>query len=267
MNDPRHVFAYLKARRNLEHEQKDLCSLPDDLELPSEAYKESPEFNQARSTAEGTTTIHGGHVLKTIRGMGTVYDWRTSPWTPSNGGRITPLVFVQHIPVVPNMAGIADFVRLRDVLVAQGLMVQNATDRDGNVALYTPMNVLCYQARGANQQSCGTEHMHMTIGEDWTKRQLRAAAWLVNLAKEKHGIPVHWGRLSNGTGVARVSERGGTSHQEVSNAAGFHDRSDPGVKDRDPGGGYDREYVYHCVTVWRERIRNGTADSKGFEGI
>lgn len=260
-------FAYKRARLHMEHEQKDLCSLALDPVLHADAATTHPAFATAAKARVGASIIGGGTVLKDIPGMGRIYDWRTSPWTPANGGRINPIVFVQHIPVVPNMVGIADFVRLRDVLVAQGLMVQNSTDREGNVALFTPMNVLCYQARGANQVSCGTEHMHMTIGEEWSKKQLRAAAWLINLAKEKHGIPAHWGKLGDGDGVVRVLERGGTSHQEVSDAAGFHDRSDPGIKGRDPGGGYDREYVYRCVTVWRERIADGTADTKGFEGI
>jgi hypothetical protein len=251
----------------------DFCGVQTDLALAGavplvpEAYEESDAFKAARSLADGQEIPHGGHKLKTIKGMGSVYDWRTSPWTPANGGKINPLVFVQHIPVVPNLVGIADFIRLRDVLVAQGLMVQSSTDREGNVALFTPFDILCYQARGANQLSCGCEHMHLTIGEDWSKKQLRAAAWLVNLAKEKHGIPAHWGKLGSGAGVVRVAQRGSTSHEEVSIAAGFNDRSDPGVKGKDPGGGYDREYVYRCVTVWRERIKDGTADSKGMEGI
>jgi hypothetical protein len=229
----------------MEHEEKDLCSVSIDAAITPEAAMMHPEFAAAIKAPEGATIIGDGKVLKDVRGMGRIYDWRASPWTPASGGRINPIVFVQHIPVVPNMAGIADFVRLRDVLVAQGLMVQNATDRDGNIALYTPMNILCYQARGANQMSCGTEHMHMAIGETWTKRQMRASAWLVNQAKDKYGIPAGMADLEPGGGIVRVARRGQTSHRMVSDMAGYHDRTDP-------GGGYDWEYVYHCVLFYRQ---------------
>src|SRR5215207_3196520 len=102
--------AYHRARLHPELEQRDLCST--DIYLDTEALTEHPEFNQARSAPDGAGIIGNGKILKRIPGMGTVYDWRASPWTPANGGRITPVVFVQHIPVVPNMSGIADFVRL-----------------------------------------------------------------------------------------------------------------------------------------------------------
>jgi hypothetical protein len=259
----RNRIEYAKAKRHPEDEQADLCSTGQDVvgaDYYADADIESPEFIVARSAADGASVPHGGRKLKTIKGMGSIYDWRTSPWTPANGGRIRPLVFVQHIPVVSNIAGIADFVRLRDVLVAQGLMVQNATDAEGNVAMFTPMDVLCYQARGANQVSCGTEHMHASIGEEWSQKQFRAAAWLVNQALDKFGIPAFNGELGGGNGTVRVIQRGQVSHMRVSQAAGFNDRSDPGP-------GYDWERVRSYVLGWRERIRNGTADSKGFEGL
>lgn len=245
---------YEKALLNPELELRDFCNEydshgeSDSFTHPgatSIAFQESPEFNAARTAPEGATIVGGGVVLKKVRGIGTVYDWRKSPWTPANGGRIKPLVMVQHIPVVPNMAGIADFVRLRDVLVAQGLMVQSATDRDGNIALFTPMDILCYQAKGANQQSCGIEHMHMAVGEEWTRRQLRASAWIINQAKNKYGIPAHVGALADGPGVVLVRERGQVSHMRVSQAAGYNDRIDPGNL-------YDWEYVYHCVVYYRD---------------
>lgn len=268
------IISYRSALKGVdEHEQKDLCSLEHALsgaidkvaageEYPSLADYNiaSPHFEHARAAAAGAAIIGGGKVLKKVPGMGTVFDWRDTNWSQPNGGIIKLLLFVQHIPVVPNLAGIADFVRLRDVLVAQGLMVQNATDRDGNVALYTQMNRLCYQARGANQFSCGTEHMHMTIGETWSKQQLRASAWLVNQAKEKHDLPAAMGELGRGNGIARVVRHGQTSHRLVSWAAGFNDRVDPGP-------GYDWEYVHYCVVKYRERIVDGTADSKGFVGL
>jgi hypothetical protein len=249
--------SYEQALLHPELELRDVCDLAahdglarvaEGFEFPEVnfdiAHQESEDFKFAATQPVGTTIIGGGVVLKKVKGMGTVYDWRKSPWTPANGGKIKPLVFVQHIPVVPNLAGIADFVRLRDVLVAQGLMVQNATDRDGNVALFTPMDVLCYQAKGANQQSCGTEHMHMSVGEEWTRRQLRASAWLINQAKEKHGLPAHMGALGNGPGIVKVIERGQVSHMRVSQAAGYNDRTDPGQL-------YDWEYVNHCVIYYR----------------
>ena len=251
------AVAYRGALQNLQHEQKDICNEHDDLSAHplAEAYEPSPEFEAVRLVESPTaaavakvakaTLIGGGRVLKTVPGMGTVYDWRTSPWTPANGGRITPLVFVQHIPVVPNMAGIADFVRLRDVLVPQGLMVQTATDRDGNIALYTHFDQLCYQARGANQISWGCEHMHISTSEDWTKRQFRASAWIVNQSLDKLSIPTYTAELRSGSGVVGVARRGQTSHQRVSAAAGYNDRSDP-------GRGYDWEYVRHCVRWYRD---------------
>jgi hypothetical protein len=157
------------------------------------------------------------------------------------------LVGVQHIPVVPNVTGIGDFVTLRNVLVQQGLMVQTATDREGNVALYTPFNVLCYQARGANQVSWGCENMHLSTGEAWSKKQLRAVAWVVQLAEAKHGIPVSKGRLGAGSGLARVLNRGAVTHEDVSNKAGFHDRTDPGE-----GEWGEWAYVQHAVRFFRE---------------
>jgi hypothetical protein len=239
-------YAYRNALKGAaEHEQLDLCESMASYEFPPEAFEESPQFNVARLKAESEPIVGHGVVLKQVRGMGTVYDWRKSPWTPANGGKINPLIFVQHIPVVPNMAGIADFVRLRDVLVAQGLMVQNATDREGNVALFTPMNILCYQAKGANQQSCGTEHMHLTLNEPWTRHQLRASAWLVNQARDKYNLPTIIGTLDDGPGVVRVFKRGQVSHMRVSQAAGYNDRTDPGL-------GYDWEYVHHCVAYYRD---------------
>lgn len=245
------ALAYRKAKKYPELEEMDFCSRQHDYQtrgdlaqLGMHLDRPDPIFSVQRSQPAGTTIVGGGKILKTVPGMGTIYDWRGTAWSQPNGGTIKPLIFVQHIPVVPNMAGIADFVRLRDVLVAQGLMVQNATDKDGNIALYTHMDRLCYQARGANQVSCGTEHMHMTLGEPWSKQQLRASAWLVNQAKDKYGLPVHQGVLKPGNGLVRVAQRGQTTHQRVSDAAGYHDRSDP-------GSGYDFEYVYHCVVYYR----------------
>jgi hypothetical protein len=238
---------------NLFHEQRDIHDADDALasalrqeDLYAHLRAAPAKVGDLLSAPLGSSIIGGGHVLKDVKGMGKVYDWRTSPWTPANGGSIKPLAFVHHIPVVPNSVGIGDFVTLRNVLVAQGLMVQTATDREGNVALFTPFNRLCYQAKGANQITCGCEHMHLTTGEAWTKHQLRASAWLVNQALEKHGIPATaWASLGSGKGFVTVKRRGQTTHESVSAHAGFHDRTDP-------GHGYDKEYVDHCVHYYRK---------------
>lgn len=187
----------------------------------------------------GASIPHQGKVLKTIDGMGTVYDWRDSSWTQPNGGRITPLLGVQHIPVVRNVDGYGDLITLVEVLLAQGLMVQQGTDREGNVGLFTPGDYLCWQARGANQVSWGTEHMHLTTSEDWTKRQLRAAAWVNQLNRRHYGTVGTRASLGSGDGVVRVIHGGQTTHQAVSAKAGYNDRSDP-------GSGYDFEYVAFC---------------------
>ena len=235
--------AYRKALDNLANEERDLHEIDDLLE---EVLGRADE--PALGPLGAGRLPGGGKVLKDIRGMGKVYDWRTSSWTPSNGGKIPVHAFVHHIPVIRNVKGIADFIRLRDVLVAQGLMVQTATDREGNAALYTPFNSLCYQARGANSFTTGCEHMHFSTSEDWSKSQLRASAWLVNLCKEKHNTPaLQRAQLARGAqGVARVTRKGQTTHEAVSKAAGYHDRSDPGPK-------YDWEYVNHCVRFFRKR--------------
>ena len=242
------IFAYRKAKQHPEHEQLDACSeywvgIPDDADVPPSGLFDVAEEGLTDAKV-GDRLIGDGKVIKEIRGAGKVYDWRTSSWTPANGGEIRPLMFVHHIPVVRNVAGIGDFITLRNVLVTQGLMVQCATDREGNVALYTPFDQLCYHARGANQISTGCEHMHASTGEAWTKRQLRAAAWVVQLAERKHGIPAKWGALGAGAGAVRVVRKGQTSHETVSAKAGYNDRSDPGP-------GFDWAYVAHCVHYFK----------------
>jgi hypothetical protein len=107
-----------------------------------------------------------------------------------NGGLIGLRACVWHIPVVANVDGRGDFDTLRRVLLQQGLMVQFATDSEGNVALYTRANRLCYQARGGNQITCGVEQMHMTTGEPWSRKQLRAGGWIANYLEREFGIPL-----------------------------------------------------------------------------
>jgi N-acetylmuramoyl-L-alanine amidase len=168
---------------------------------------------------------------RAIPGMGgKVFDFRGTGLCPPNGGRIRPLLMVHHIPVVPQQAGTGDFVRLGQILRGQGLAIQAATDAEGNVALYTRFDELCFGHRGANQLACGIEHMHFTVDEPWTEQQMRAAAWCANRVWDAFGVPPRKGHLLPGSGLVRVTRRGHTSHMEVSNLAGFHDRSDPGPR-------------------------------------
>jgi hypothetical protein len=167
--------------------------------------------------------------VEQIPGAGRLYDWRGTGMLPPNGGKTPKTVMVEHIPVVANQPGITDFETLARVLKVQGLSLQAATDSEGNVALYNDLGTLCFQARGLNTASCGVEHMHATITEPWSRRQFRAAAWLWVRAKRSHGIPYTRAVLgSGGHGIATVRAKGHATHQAVSAAAGFHDRSDPG---------------------------------------
>jgi hypothetical protein len=81
--------------------------------------------------------------------------------------------------------------------------------------------------------------MHMSISEPWTKRQLRAAAWVNQLERRHVGTAQHRASLAPGNGTVRVLHGGQTTHEAISAYAGYHDRTDP-------GGGYDFEYVAHC---------------------
>lgn len=199
-------------------------------------------------------------VIKELRGAGRIYDWRNTGLLPPSGGRIRLQIMVEHIPVVPNQAGTGDFIQLANVLRAQNLSLQAATDREGHVALYTHLDRLCWQARGANQVSCGVEHMHMSISEDWSRKQLRASAWLWQYAEHAYGIPMQNGRLASGPGFVKVTRRGHVSHRAVSRAAGFNDRSDPGPR-------YDWAYVKRAAEFY---VRHGgftRRTSTGWVGV
>ena len=180
------------------------------------------------------------HVIREVPGMGKVFDFRGTGLLHGTGVKIRPQIGVMHIPVYPNKPDYQDFLGLAGVLRDRGLNLQTATDRDGNVALFTRMDEMCWQAKGANQVSWGCEHMHMTVSESWTRRQLRAAAWLTYRSWRDYGIPPQMADLEPGRGVVRVKRRGITSHKNVADKAGFHDRIDPGPK-------FDWEYVFHCV--------------------
>lgn len=228
-----------------ELEKLDHCSSDDFADALAAAVEADggdphPDWRKIADLPEGATIPHGGKVLKSVKGMGTVYDWRQSPWTQPNGGRIVPHLGIQHIPVIRNVDGYGDLITLEEVLQAQGLQVQQGTDREGNVALFVPGDFLCYQARGANSLSWGTEHMHMATSEPWTKRQLRAAAWVNLLNHREFGTPLTRATLaSGGPGLVRILHRGQTTHEAEAKAAGFNDRSDPGP-------GFDFAYVAHC---------------------
>jgi len=165
-----------------------------------------------------------------------VWDFRHI--TQPNGGRIEIRACVHHIPVIRDQAGKGDLELLRKVLLDQGLMVQFGTDREGNVAIYTPADRLCFHARGGNSVTCGIEHMHFGVNDPWTDKQFRAAAWIVQLLNHKHGLPMRMAVVEpDGSGRVRVTRTGHTSHQEISAKARFNDRSDAG-----PGFDYDRVF-------------------------
>ena len=176
-------------------------------------------------------------VIKELDGAGKVFDYRGTGLLRPSGGLIQPQIMVEHIPLVRNEPGTDDFVALANVLNGRRLAVHAATDREGNVALYTPLNRRCDHAKGANQVSCGVEHMHVSLDEAWTKKQFRAAAWLWQLAEREFGIPLRIARVrSGGHGRIEVLRRGHTSHKRVADAAGFHHKTDP-------GSGFDWELV------------------------
>jgi N-acetylmuramoyl-L-alanine amidase len=185
---------------------------------------------------------------RSIPGMGKVYDFRGAGLCPPNGGRMRPLIMVHHIPVVPNKAGIADFITLGNVLRAQGLAIQAATDAEGNVALYTRFDEMCYGHRGANQFASGIEHMHMTVGEAWTEKQMRAAAWCAVQVWNSYAIPPRGAKILPGSRIVKVQRRGHTSHRAVSANAGYNDRSDPGP-------GFSFPHMYELARFFQKNNR------------
>jgi hypothetical protein len=178
-------------------------------------------------------TVHARSSRK-IKGGVRVLDYRGTGLCPPNGGRITPVVFVQHIPVISQQTGAADLLLLGRILKEKGLAVAAGTDAEGNIALFTRVDELCYHARGSNTLSCGAEHMHYLTSEPWTERQMRAAAVLAAWASQGTSpwgtarIPLRGAKLLPGNGVTRVVRTGHASHMAQAKAAGFNDRSDPG---------------------------------------
>jgi N-acetyl-anhydromuramyl-L-alanine amidase AmpD len=88
--------------------------------------------------------------------------------------------------------------------------------------------------------------MHATTSEPWTRRQLRASAWLWQYAEREYGIPCQNARITGaGYGYVKVLRKGHASHQRVSSAAGFNDRSDPGPL-------YDWTYVRRAAEHYKK---------------
>jgi hypothetical protein len=183
--------------------------------------------------------IAGGGVRSSI------LDYRN--FTPANGGRIALRACVHHIPVIRQMPGRNDLDALRNILLGQRLMVQFGTDDAGHIALYTRANRLCYHARGGNGLTTGIEHMHLTTGEDWSKKQMRAAAWIAQYLQREFGIPLQMADVEPGPGnTVTIPRKGHTSHQQISRLAGYNDRSDP-------GRGFDYEYMFKAAEYFKRK--------------
>jgi hypothetical protein len=221
-----------------------------DPELETRDIHEADEELEAGEPGEGTPRAHIiPRSERTIPGMGgKVFDFRGTGLCPPNGGRIRPLLMVHHIPVVSNVTGTADFIRLGDILRGKGLAIQASTDAEGNVALFTRFDEFCFGHRGANQIGCGIEHMHMTVGEPWTEKQMRAAAWCTAQVWISHGVPPRGGVMTPGNRIVGVTRRGHTSHRTVSDLAGFHDRTDPGT-------GFNFAHLYELARFFRKNGR------------
>lgn len=183
--------------------------------------------------------------LKIAKGLtSTVWDYRQE--TPPSGGIIDLGLCVHHIPVIRNQPGRSDLDQLRRVLLDQDLMVQFGSDREGNVAMYTKANRLCYHARGANSVSCGIEHMHYAVGEAWSLRQMRAAGWIAQYLEREFKIPLQMGKMEpGGNRQVKVVRKGHTSHAQVSKVIGLNDRSDPGP-------GFDFEQMFSYARYFRK---------------
>jgi hypothetical protein len=177
-----------------------------------------------------------------------VYDYRA--FTRPNGGTIALRACVHHIPVIHQMPGRADLDALRQVLIAQGLMVQFGTDGEGNVALFTRANRLCYQAAGGNQLTCGIEHMHYATGEAWSLRQLRAAAWIAQYLEREFGIPLQMANVEPGYPV-KIVRKGHTSHEQITRMAKAAGARIDGRED--PGKGFDYEHMFAAANFFKRK--------------
>jgi hypothetical protein len=252
-----------RVRQLLAEPSGDLTASDRELELPSETPDLTRELRDVHEADHALERAFGRDMPRqsvaprkviAIKGMGgRVYDFRGTGLCPpvmsaGRALRITPVIFVHHIPVIRNAPGIGDFITLGNVLRAQKLNVHSGTDSEGNVALFTGMNQLCYHARGANSLSVGAEHMHLTIGEPWGEPQMRAAAYLSWRALHYYGIPLQGAVLGAAAGFVTIHKRGHTSHRIEAIKAGFNDRSDPGP-------GFHRAHVYELARFYDKHHR------------
>ena len=188
------------------------------------------------------STLKKLHIAKGV--YSSIYDYRgeTSP----NGGTIALKACTWHIPVIEQAPGRADLDTLRRVLLDQGLMVQFGTDGEGNVAMYTKANRLCWQARGGNYATCGVEQMHYRTTDEWSLKQLRAAGWIMQYLEREYDIPLQMADVEpGGPGLALIVRKGHTSHRQIARMAGYNDRTDP-------GHGFDYEYCFHAANFFKE---------------
>jgi hypothetical protein len=239
---------YPELDEALDPEFEPVFELNADPDLENRDLHEADEELEAEDGGDDAGAKIAPRSQRTIPGMGgKVYDYRGTGLCPPNGPRMRPLFMVHHIPVVPNMTGTRDFVRLGDILRGKGLAIQAATDAEGNVALYTRFDDFCYGHRGANQIACGIEHMHFKVDEPWTEKQMRAAAWCSAQVWISYGIPPRGAVLGAGRPVA-TKRRGHTTHKLVSDLAGYNDRSDPGARFRFP-------HLYELTRYFRQHGR------------
>jgi N-acetylmuramoyl-L-alanine amidase len=156
----------------------------------------------------------------------TIWDHRGE--TNPHGGRIALRACVHHLP---------------GPTVRAGRVFQFGTDADGNIALYTRADRLCFQANGANQASCGIEHVGGSVGEEWSAKQLRAAAWIAQYLEREFDVPLQIAHVEpNGPGLVRIVRKGHTSGRDVAHLAGFGDRIDPA---------FDYEHMFHAARFFK----------------
>lgn len=239
------IYSFKQALQHPEHERTDFCTEWDLLD-EDERSALVEQHVLGMPNLDAMVTSGAIHSMGSVRGMGKIYDMR--PLFNPNGGKIHFGAAVMHIPVIRNTPGIDDLLALGRVLKAQGLMVQKGNDSEGNIAHFTNFNELCYQARGLNQQSWGVEQMHYSTHDSWTKKQLRSTAYLLISSRDNYGLAIRRGVLRSGNGIASIDQTGAVTHEDVSNKAGYHDRSDPGWEDTPNVNEW--EYIFHCVRFY-----------------
>ena len=211
-----------------------------DAELEARDLHEGDEAGAWERAMAGATERDVATVLKTLQiaenQTSKIFDYRGS--TSPNGGRIDLRACVHHIPVINNVDGRPDIDLLRQVLLDRGVMVQFGTDAVGNVAVFARANRLCFHAKGANSITCGVQHLHLAVGDPWSRKQVRAAAWIAQFLEREFDIPLRVADVEpNGPGRVQIMRKGHTTHRKISHEAGFDDRIDPGA-------GFDFERVF-----------------------